>query len=114
MRYCNISIEREDFVKCMHKAGRILLDYPSSAFYEGAAAGIPVMSLLPDLVPGIVREWQPAVNNFSRSIQRFSDIPEALGKIDLFLKGDPADYRPGVGVSRGNFLKDLTNVIKVG
>jgi len=90
--YKNIVVEKKPLLECLHKTERLILDYPSTGFYEAAACGISVMSLWYDTfkIDGKIKSY------FGRSLKDFSTIPEAIQHIRDFIDA-PAE----------NFVMDL-------
>lgn len=87
-QYSNIYIEKRPLAKCLGKAERIILDYPSTGFFEAAVSGIPAMSLCHDTF-----KINPEIKKFFKdSIQFFSTIPEAIEKIDNFIVREGRDF----------------------
>lgn len=86
--YPNIVIEDRPFLDYLDEADRIIMDYPSTGFFEAAAAGVPVMSFYWDKF----REWGPSVDYFGKCLARFSSEEEAIKSINSFLDDDPREY----------------------
>lgn len=84
----NIEIVDKPSYHYLDRADRVILDYPSTGFFEAAAAGIPVMAFYWDHF----FEWKPSVDYFGRCLQPFSTPEEALQKITMFLDDDPKKY----------------------
>ncbi len=84
----NIEIVDKPSYHYLDRADRVILDYPSTGFFEAAAAGIPVMAFYWDHFV----EWKPSVDYFGRCLQPFSTPNEALQKIAMFLDDDPKKY----------------------
>ena len=85
----NIKYATEPFVKWIKKTDLVLLDYPSTALYEAAVSGLPVMSLY--YAPfNVVRE--SAIKLFGRSLQAFSSFAEGIAKMDDFLNSHSDDF----------------------
>ena len=88
-KYKNIKYATEPFVKWIEKADLVLLDYPSTALYEAAVSGLPVMSLF--FAPfNVVRE--SALDLFGKSLQPFNNFDDGITKIDDFLNSNPDDF----------------------
>ena len=106
----NISIETKHFVECLRFADRVILDYPSTGFFEAARAGIPVMSLYSELS----EIWSPYKKYFGKSLQEFSTIGDAINKIDMFLNDEPGDYICDLPLSNEEILEDLLEIKRSG
>jgi hypothetical protein len=106
-KYKNIKYATEPFVKWIKKADLVLLDYPSTALYEAAVSGVPVMSLY--FAPfNVVRK--SALKLFGRSLQAFSNFDEGITKIDSFINSNPDDFIVSIPHSEksiGNILESL-------
>ncbi|MFH1664869.1 MAG: hypothetical protein ABIA77_01855 [Candidatus Omnitrophota bacterium] len=102
-KYPNVFIERADFYRCLNKADMVISDYPSSPLYEAASAGLPVLSLCPD----IYKEWPGAAISFGKSFQKFSTITEAVSRIRAFMNEDPETYKARVSLKRSDPLECL-------
>lgn len=105
-KFANISVKSESVSQCIGKAGRVIVDFPSTSFYEAAAARIPVISVCP--------EWfkirDSARKNFGRSIKQFKDIPGAIRIINDFLNNDPEAYSVNLAISNGNAVDTLKRI----
>lgn len=85
----NITVESGPMSECLGKAGRVLLDYPSTSLYEAAASGAPVMSLYHELL----KIRPESAKLFGKSLRKFGNIDEAVRAAEEFLAADPAGYR---------------------
>lgn len=105
--YKNIKYMTEPFVKWIMKTDLVLLDYPSTALYEAAVSGLPVMSLY--YAPfNIVRE--SAIKLFGRSLQAFCSFSEGIAKIDEFLSSNPVDFKVSIPRSEKSISDILANL----
>ena len=87
--FTNIEVATNPFVEHLLSADKVILDFPSTGFYESVVAGIPTISLYHKLFS--VRK--SAIDYFGKLLQPFSDIPEAIKRIDAFLNSDPELYQ---------------------
>ncbi|MFH1665691.1 MAG: glycosyltransferase [Candidatus Omnitrophota bacterium] len=106
----NISIETKTVSECLGEAGRVILDYPSTSFYEAMAAGSSVMSLYQDSLE--IRDLPRKL--FGRSLQNFRDINDAVQKIEDFLAAPPEEFRRGIGLSAKDAVDVLFEIRKRG
>ncbi|MCK5451204.1 MAG: hypothetical protein KAI70_05520, partial [Candidatus Omnitrophica bacterium] len=106
--FSNIKVIYEPVADCVGKASKIILDFPSTSFYEAAAAGVPVMSLYNNPV----RIKKEAVQLFGRSLQRFNDIDDAVDIIERFIEESPEDFVTDVPTVKGHTIEILTNLKK--
>ncbi len=107
--YKNVKYATEPFVKWIKKADLVLLDYPSTALYEAAVSGLPVMSLF--FAPfNIVRE--SALKLFGKSLEPFNNFDEGITKIDNFLNSNPDEFVVSIPYSDTSIFETL-NKIKV-
>lgn len=102
--YKNIKYATEPFVKWIKKAHLVLLDYPSTALYEAAVSGLPVMSLY--FAPfNVVRE--SALRLFGKSLQPFSSFDEGITKIGNFLNSNLDEFIVSIPRSETSILEAL-------
>ncbi|MFC1674288.1 hypothetical protein ACFL1K_00115 [Candidatus Omnitrophota bacterium] len=94
--YPNIRYATEPFVRWIKKADMVLLDYPSTALYEAAISGLPVMSLY--FAP-LNKVRRSALDVFGKSLQPFNDFDEGIEKIDGFLDADPKSFVVNIPIS---------------
>lgn len=100
----NIRYATESFVKWIKRADLVLLDYPSTALYEAAVSGLPVMSLY--FAPfNVVRE--SALKLFGKSLQPFSNLNEGIAKIADFLNSNPDEFVVSIPYSEESMLETL-------
>ncbi|GEM_PF-2224884 len=88
-RFANVFIESGPFTDYLSQADRAIFDYPSTGFFEAAAAGIPVLGLFHETM----KVWGPMKDLFGKSLQAFSDTGQAIEKMDVFLSSNARDYR---------------------
>lgn len=104
--YKNISVEKRKLADCLGKAGRAILDCPSTGLYEAAAAGIPVMCLYRDTL----RLRNISRKLFGRSLREFSDIPQAVKAAEEFLDCDPSGFKADIPTSGKNSVEVLLSI----
>jgi len=105
--YKNIKYATEPFIKWIKRADLVLLDYPSTALYEAAVSGLPVMSLF--FAPfNIVRE--PALRLFGKSLEPFNNFDEGITKIDNFLNSNPDDFIVSIPYSDTSIVETLDKI----
>ena len=106
--YKNIKYATESFAKWIKKADLILLDYPSTALYEAAVSGLPVMSLY--FAPfNVVRE--SAIELFGKSLQAFCNFTEGIAKIDDFLNSNSDDFIVSIPHSETPVVETLKHIL---
>ena len=98
----NIEIATDYFGSHLISADRVIADFPSTGFYEAVVAGVPAMTLY----HRDFKVRKSAIEFFGLLVQPFSDIPEALEKIDRFLESDPKLYCTSIPLTN-NALKVL-------
>lgn len=89
-RFDNITADCTPFWECLHRADRVVMDYPGTAFYEAAAAGVPLLALYHErmaLQPG-AREF------FGRSLVSFRTLEDACARVQAFLDAPREAFRP--------------------
>jgi len=102
--YKNVKYATDPFVKWIKRADLVLLDYPSTALYEAAVSGLPVMSLF--FAPfNIVRE--SALKLFGKSLEPFNNFDEGVIKINNFLNSNPDEFIVSIPYSDTSILKTL-------
>ena len=103
-KYNNIRYATEPFVKWIKKADLVLLDYPSTALYEAAVSGLPVMSLF--YAPFNVNR-ESALKLFGKSLQPFSNFDEGIAKIENFLNSNTDEFVVSIPYSGISILERL-------
>ncbi len=96
----------QPFSQCLAWADRVILDYPATAFYEAAAANIPVLALYHKRIP--VRE--SAKRTFGKSLYGFASVSEALEEIEKFANisgSDLNEYQPHLPLTAENTADQL-------
>lgn len=102
--YKNIKYATEPFVKWIKRADLVLLDYPSTALYEAAVSGLPVMSLF--FAPfNVVRE--SAIKLFGKSLEAFNNFDEGIAKIDNFLNSNPDKFIVSIPYSKTSIIDTI-------
>ena len=100
----NIKYATEPFIKWIKRADLVLLDYPSTALYEAAVSGLPVMSLF--FTPfNVVRE--SALKLFGKSLEPFNNFDEGIAKIDDFLNSNPDEFIVSIPYSDTSLFETL-------
>jgi len=84
----NIYIENNPFTSYLHRVDRVILDRPSTGFFESVAARMPTLSLY----KSDYLLWNGAREFFGPMLQPFTDAKEAIGHIDSFLASDKKEY----------------------
>lgn len=104
--YKNIVVERMPLSDCLKRAERLILDYPSTGFYEALAAGVPVMSLWYNLfkMDDRVRSY------FGKSIQGFSTISEAMQRIENFINAPSGDFVVRIPLNDRDAIETLKEI----
>ncbi|MCK4852470.1 MAG: hypothetical protein KAS86_05070, partial [Candidatus Omnitrophica bacterium] len=95
------------FTETLKFADRVIMDHPSTALFETAAAGIPVLSLYADYYNVL----GPAKKVFGRSLREFSSEEEALSIIEEFLGSDPGEYTVDLPLTGGNFADSFSGIM---
>jgi len=105
--YKNIKYATEPFVKWIKKADLVLLDYPSTALYEAAVSGLPVMSLY--FAPfNVVRE--SAIELFGKSLQLFNDFDEGIVRIEKYLDSNLDEFIVSIPYSETSVAETLKHI----
>jgi len=90
-----LKIETAHFLKSFGKADRIIVDYPSGAFFEAAVSAKSILCIFPDSFSVNPK----AVQLCGNSLQAFKDIPDAIEKIEKYVRSDPDDYRVNMPIA---------------
>lgn len=85
----NVRYEGRPLRTVVKQAGRLLLDYPSTALYEAIHYRKPVMCVF---FRGRGRLREDIAHLFGRSLRECEDEASALAAIDEFVSGDPRAY----------------------
>jgi len=102
--YKNIRYATEPFVKWIGRADLVLLDLPSTALYEAAINGLPVMSL--SFYPlNFIRK--PAAKLFGKSLELINSFDEGITKIDNFLNSNPDEFIVSIPYSKTSIVDTL-------
>jgi hypothetical protein len=101
--YSNIRVESGKLAAYVGEADRVLLDYPSTGFFEAACLAAPVMALY-EAGLKVTRSMQRI---FGRSLQSFASVEEALRKVTHFLDGPAGDYVVNLPLGGANFAETL-------
>ena len=96
----NINILRENFLKTLKYADRVIVDYPSGAFFEAAISGKPVLCICADYFK-ILKQAKVV---FGKSLQQFASTDDAISIIKEFLYSEPQDYTVNIPLSKNDFL----------
>lgn len=98
----SMTVSSSPFTKWLPFADRVVIDFPSTAFYECALAGVPTLGLLYrhfHTRPGPVAE-------FGRSLAPFETADEAAALVDEFLSA-PTWSTPRLPVPKEDILRTL-------
>ena len=88
----NLRVTDEPVLRCLQEADAVVVDRPTTAFFEAIAFGSPVLALYPDMVANALI---PRIHEkFGLSLAKFSSGEEAFSKMDDFLRSDLSGYRP--------------------
>ena len=101
----NIKIETRPVMDCFSLADAVIMDRPTTAFYEAQMSGLPVLALYPDFIENMIAK--EACASFGKSVQSFSTPEEAFQKITAFLDGNPSDYISELPLRDDNLVRIL-------
>lgn len=107
--YENIRYDSGRLTRWFPFADRILLDIPSTAYFESIYSHMPVMALYR---PAYQRLRPNAIGRFGPSLQAFNSIDEGLTFVEKFLDGHRDDYIVPFNESNGIDPKDLHIVLR--
>lgn len=108
-KYSNIGVSTVLFQWLLGETDRVIIDHPSTGFYEALLAGIPTLALCHDLSS----PRESALKAFDKNIRRFSGARDAIEKIEDFLAADPDKYVSEIPISKDSMFETLvSNAIK--
>lgn len=103
-KYKNIKYATEPFIKWIKRADLVLLDLPSTALYEAAISGLPVMSL--SFYPlNYIRG--SALKLFGNSLELINSFDEGIAKIDNFLNSNPDEFIVSIPYSKTSIMDTI-------
>jgi hypothetical protein len=108
-KYRNIKIFEKHFLDALKFADRVIVDYPSGAFFESIVSKRPTLCICADYFKIIDK----AKNVFGKSLQQFSSIEEAISIIEKFLYADPEEYIVNLDIQDYDFLSAFNSLIKI-
>lgn len=109
-RYSNIKIETKPVMDCFKYVDAVIMDRPTTAFFESLMSGLPTLALYPDFVKNM---YDPkSFRLFGKSFQSFKNSSEAKEKIEVFLKDSPSDYQPRLTLTDHDVYSILLSEIK--
>lgn len=87
-KYKNVEVSSEPFWKCLHRAKKVIMDHPGTAFYESVAAHIPVLGLVHQRfkLRDTAKHW------FGKSLQPYVSLEDAKRHIWCFLNSAANEY----------------------
>lgn len=86
-KYENIEVLSCSFRQAAEQAGRVFMDYFSSAFYESLFMKIPTLCLNYGIFPWLANMKK----HFGDCLQDFNDFDEAISRLDYFLSDSNGD-----------------------
>lgn len=109
-RRSNVTLFKGHFLKLLSSTDRVIVDYPSSALFEAALSGKPVLCVYADYFNIIPQ----ARKVFGKMLRPFSSVDEAISIIQDFLEGDPDDYILKENIFHGDFIGAFRCIVKDG
>lgn len=106
--YKNVSVESKPFIKTLKCADKVIVDYPSGAFFEAVHSGKSVLCLYADYFKII----DGAKLVFGKSLQPFSSVEDAISLIMQFLYAGNTEYVGDVPFSKEGFVDVFGRLIK--
>lgn len=103
----NIKVSQKHFLKELNTSDMVIVDYPSGALCEAAAAGKSVLCLYADYF----RIISKAREAFGGVLRKFSSAEEAIGIIKEFINGDPEDYVVKEQFYSGDFFEVFKDIV---
>lgn len=105
----NIEIATEKFDNYLLMANKVICDFGSTGFFESVFAGVPTIALY---YSKLYVPRNTALKYFGNLLQSYSNMEEAIEKIDLFLDSDPNLYKKDIDtnyMSVIDILEDFKN-----
>lgn len=85
----NVRYAVEPFMKWLHRADLVLLDYPSTALYEAAMSGVPVFSLFYEPSNAVRDSF---LQLFGKNVTGFTTFDDGIRKVGACLDSDPSEF----------------------
>lgn len=104
--FSNIEIATNPLVEHLLTADRVICDSPSTGFYESIIVGVPVMSLYHTST--IMRPGVGAY--FGNLLKLFSDVPDVIKHIDVFLNSEREQYKMKIDMEEGSLFDILEGI----
>ena len=89
-KYQNIVVESEMPMDYFDSVDGVILDRPTTALFETAVSGLPVLNLYPDFFAPMVSS--EIAQHFGKTLQGFTTFQEAFEKINVFLDSGGSEY----------------------
>ncbi len=99
--YKNIRIDSRKTFDIISASDAVLMDRPTTAFFETIAAKKPLLALYPAFAADLIEEETREL--FGKSLQSFSDNEEAFKIIREFLSGNPEEYVHCMELEKADF-----------
>jgi hypothetical protein len=99
-KYNNISVSEKSFLKCLKGIDKVIVDYPSGAFFEAAISRKPVLCIC----PSYLIFQKKARDIFKKSLQHYFSIDEACSLINQFLCSPASEYIVDLPISSESFI----------
>lgn len=104
-QYGNISVESKTTLDAIQGVDAVLLDRPTTAFFETVSSYLPVLAIYPNFVNSVI--LGDAKDYFGKSLQSFSSTKEALDIISKFLLSDGQEYVHDIKLKNNFFVNQL-------
>ncbi|MFA5336862.1 MAG: hypothetical protein WC330_00850 [Candidatus Omnitrophota bacterium] len=106
--YGNVTVSNERFINSLNLGDRIIVDFPSGAFFESAVANKPVLCICADYIKLI----DEAKEIFGISLQSFSSTKEAVALIKKFIYANPKNFIVELPFSKDNFIDVFETILQ--
>ena len=94
------------FIEHLLTADRVICDYPNTGFYESIVASVPTMSLYHTSF----ELRKTALAYFEDILKPYSNVQEAIEKIENFLNSNPELYISDVETKDKNIVEILEEI----
>jgi hypothetical protein len=102
--YPNVIYASNSIKKWFPKVDSVLLDYPSTALYESAACGLPVMTFY---FKRFHKIRPTAMELFGKSICPFDNISNGIKQVDKYINSDLNEYKVSIPYSKTSIINTI-------
>lgn len=104
--YPNVIYASNSIQKWFPRVDLVLLDYPSTALYESAVVGLPVMSIF---FEDFQKIRPTAIDLFGKSICPVYNFSDGIKQVDKYINADLNEYKVYIPYSKSSFINNFLN-----